>query len=175
MRSLWSGFSDASSTAATPDRGCARVRLYRICRAAYRDLDGEGGRLYGGRWNTPGRPVVYTSTALALAALEYLIHVDPQDVPTDLVALTIEVPDDVECEEIDAAALPAGWEQAPEPAACKDIGDAWRRAGRTLALRVPSAPIPEEMNVLLNPRHPSARRMQIVAERSFFFDPRLVV
>ena len=150
------------------------MRLYRICRAAYRELDGEGARLYGGRWNTAGRSVVYTSTTLALAALEYLIHIDPEDVPNDLIALIIEAPDDVDIEIIDVAALPPGWEQVPEPPACKDMGDAWLRAGRTLALQVPSAPIPEEVNVLLNPKHPGASRVQVVKERPFFFDPRLL-
>jgi hypothetical protein len=47
--------------------------------------------------------------------------------------------------------------------------------GRTLVLRVPSAPVPEEMNVLLNPRHSGMRRVRILAERRFFFDPRLVI
>ena len=96
-------------------------------------LDGEGARLYGGRWNSPGRPVVYTSTTLSLAALEYLIHVDAADAPSDLVALTVEVPDEVDVERVEAAGLPAGWEQAPEPQACKDIGDAWLVAGRAYA------------------------------------------
>ncbi|MGH7527130.1 MAG: RES family NAD+ phosphorylase [Gemmatimonadales bacterium] len=148
--------------------------VYRICRAAQRALDGEGARLYGGRWNSPGRPVVYTSTSLALAALEYLIHVDPEDVPPDLIALTIEIPDDIDAETADAAALPAGWEQVPEPPACKAIGEAWANAGRVLALRVPAAPVPEEMNLLLNPRHSGASRVRIANERPFFYDPRLL-
>ncbi len=151
------------------------MRLFRICRPAHRELDGEGARLYGGRWNTSGRPVVYPSTTLALAALEYLIHIDPEDAPADLIALTIEVPDDLDVETVDAASLPAGWAQAPEPLNCKAIGDAWVAAGRVLALRVPAAPIPEEANVLLNPRHPAAHRVQIVAERPFCYDPRLPV
>ena len=151
------------------------MRLYRLCRAPFRALDGEGARLYGGRWNSPGRPVVYASTTLSLAALEYLIHVDAADAPSDLVALTVELPDEVDVERVEAAGLPAGWEQAPEPQACKDIGDAWLVAGRALALRVPSAPIPEEENVLLDVRHPDAQRVRIVAERPFFYDPRLLV
>jgi len=150
------------------------VRLYRICRAAHRALDGEGARLWGGRWNSPGLPVVYASTSLALAALEYLVHVSVEDVPADLVALTIELPDETETETVTVAGLPPGWEQTPEPQACKDVGDAWLRAGRTLALRVPAAPVPEEENVLLDPRHPDAQSVRIVAERPFFFDPRLL-
>ena len=118
--------------------------------------------------------MVYTSGTLALAAVEYLVHVDVEDVPTDLVALTIELLDDVEMETVEPAMLPAGWEQLPEPAACKALGDAWLRAGRTLALRVPAAPVPEEPNFLLDPRHPAASHVRVVAERAFFFDPRLL-
>ena len=150
------------------------MRLYRICRAAHRTLDGEGARLWGGRWNSLGLPVVYASTSLALAALEYLVHVSVEDVPADLVALTIELPDAAESETVNVAELPAGWERTPEPQVCKDVGDAWLDAGRTMALRVPAAPVPEEANVLLNPRHPAAGDVRVVAERPFFFDPRLL-
>lgn len=150
------------------------MRLYRICRAAYRAFDGEGARLYGGRWNTAGRPVIYTSSSLALAALEYLVHVDPADAPDDLVAVTIEIPDHVNVATADVSALPAGWERVPDHPGCKSVGDAWLRAGRALALIVPAAPVPEEMNVLLDPRHPDARQMRVTAERAFAFDPRLM-
>jgi RES domain-containing protein len=145
-----------------------------VCRQVYRELDGEGARLYGGRRNSTGRPVVYASSSLAIAALEYLVHLDPEDAPSDLVALTIEVPDDAPAERVDVWSLPAGWARRPEPQACKDIGDAWLRGGRTLLLLLPSAPVPEELNVLVDPRHPDARRARIVAERSFEFDPRLL-
>jgi len=37
-------------------------------------FDGEGARLYGGRWNSPGVKMIYTSESLALAALEILAH-----------------------------------------------------------------------------------------------------
>ena len=150
------------------------MRVHRICRAPFRALDGEGARLYGGRWNSAGRPVVYASSALSLAALEYLVHLDPADAPDDLVALTIDVPDDAPSEGVNAADLPAGWAQSPEAAACRAIGDRWAADGRTLVLRVPSAPVPEEWNVLLNPRHPEMSRVRVVAERAFGFDPRLV-
>ena len=150
------------------------MRLYRLCRAPFRALDGEGARLYGGRWNSAGRPVVYASETLALAALEYLVHVDPADVPADLVALTLDIPDDLATEVVAAADLPAGWEREPESGACQAIGDRWLREGRTPVLRVPAAPVPEESNVLLNPRHPDAARVRVAAERPFAFDPRLL-
>jgi RES domain-containing protein len=101
------------------------------------------------------------------------VHVDPEIVPDDLVAITIDAPDDAS-EIVDAVSLPLGWERVPDHAACRDIGDAWLREGRSLALRVPSAPIPEEPNVILNPRHAAASSVRVVGERRFFFDPRLL-
>lgn len=151
------------------------MRAYRLCRVAYPALDGEGARLYGGRWNAPGRVVIYTSATLALAALEYLVHVDPGDVPADLTALTIDVPDDVVGAAVAVAALPGGWERMPAPPPCRCIGDAWLREGVSLALPVPSALVPEELNVLLDPGHPAAHRLRVVAERPFSFDRRLLV
>jgi RES domain-containing protein len=54
------------------------------------------------------------------------------------------------------------------------VGDAWLVAALTLTLHVPAAPVPEELNVLINPVHPEAARVRVVARRPFFFDPRLV-
>lgn len=149
------------------------MRLYRICRAPYIALDGDGPRLYGGRWNRAGRPVVYTASTLALAALEYLVHVDPDDVPDDLIALTIELPDSLAREVVAPPTLPPGWEHVPEHPSCQDVGDRWLTLAATVALEVPSAPIPEERNLLLNPRHPDAKRIVVAIQRPFVFDPRL--
>lgn len=150
------------------------MRLYRICRAPYRALDGEGARLYGGRWNSPGSPVVYASSSLALAALEYLVHLDPDHAPSDLIALTLDVPDTASADEVPGSALPVDWAQVADHPACVAAGDAWLSRGATLLLRVPAAPIPEEHNVLINPRHAEAAQVRIVAERPFAFDPRLL-
>jgi RES domain-containing protein len=150
------------------------VYVYRICRAPFRALDGEGARLYGGRWNSPGRPVVYASTTLALAALEYLIHVAPATAPSDLVALTIELPDDEPIERVDDRQLPGSWERELESAPCQAIGDAWADSLRGLILLVPAAPVPEELNALVNPRHAAMRRVRVVKDRPFSFDPRLL-
>ena len=147
---------------------------FRLCRAPFAALDGEGARLYGGRWNPVGRAVVYASASRALAALEYLVHVDVADVPDDLVLLTLDVPDDAELARVDPASLPADWATAPESAACRALGDRWARDARALALRVPSAPVPEEENVLLNPSAPRFAEVRVVDRRPFSYDPRLV-
>lgn len=150
------------------------MRVWRITRRAYQALDGEGARLFGGRWNSEGVPVVYTSSTLSLAALEYLVHVQIEDVPDDLVSLEIDVPDDAGMEQIEIFDLPNDWNQVPDHPACTDLGDEWAASSLGLALRVPSAIIPHESNVLLNPRHPEMPRVNVVAVREFAFDPRLL-
>lgn len=119
-------------------------------------------------------PVVYCASTLSLAALEYLAHLDPDHVPADLVALRIRVPDDLPAERVDTASLPEGWNVLTEHVACLAAGDEWIARGSSALLRVPSALVPEEENVLLNPRHPAAEGIHVDAVRPFSFDPRLL-
>jgi RES domain-containing protein len=150
------------------------VRVWRIARGAYRVLDGEGARLYGGRWNPEGVAVVYTSATLSLAALEYLVHVQIEDVPDDLVALGIDVPDGASVQDVAPADLPADWNRVVDHPACSALRDRWARDGAALVLRVPSAIIPHERNLLLNPRHPQMERVSVASAEPFSFDPRLL-
>ncbi len=150
------------------------MRLWRITRREHQALDGEGARLFGGRWNSEGVPVVYASPTLSLAALEYLVHVQVEDVPNDLVSLEIGVPDDVNVEQVATFDLPNDWNQVEDHPACAALGDAWAAEMNALLLRVPSAIIPHELNVLLNPRHPGMDRVRVKAVRDFSFDPRLL-
>jgi RES domain-containing protein len=149
------------------------LHVWRLTRRRFRKLDGEGARRAGGRWNEPGSAVVYTSSTLSLAALEYLVHVDIEDAPGDLIAMRMEVPDDVPIEGVAADGLPDDWRREPRHPACVEIGERWLSEGRALALRVPSAVIPEEVNWLINPAHPDARRVPVLSTRRFAFDPRL--
>lgn len=117
--------------------------------------------------------VVYTSATLSLAALEYLVHVDPSEAPGDLVAIPAEIPDLVSRTEIRAETLGAGWRAYPAPDTLAALGTAWVRAGQTAALVVPSAIVPQERNLLLNPAHADFRRIRPGAPEPFSFDPRL--
>lgn len=148
--------------------------VWRIARKAHQEPGGKGAELYGGRWNSEAVPVVYTSSTLALAALEYLAHVDLEDVPDDLVAMSIEVPDDAERETVTVAGLPADWARVPDHAACAALGDDWVGRGAALVLRLPSAVVPEELNVLINPAHRRAADVAVASTRPFAFDPRLL-
>ena len=150
------------------------MRVWRITRQRFLSLDGEGVRMNGGRWNSEGIPVVNASSTLSLAALEYLVHVDVEDVPHDLCALKIAVPDDVSVEDVELTSLPDDWNRVEDHPACTTRGDDWARRAAALALRVPSALIPAETNLLLNPRHPDMERVRVVSIETFAFDRRLL-
>jgi len=132
-------------------------------------LDGEGARLWGGRWNSPGLPMVYCASSLALAALEALVHLPPAmrrkgGLPP-MVAVALEVAD----AHTHDPTLPADMEE-PQTRA---IGDAWLREGLGLGLVVPSRVIRLERNVVLNPRHPDMSAVKVLLTEPFTFDDRL--
>lgn len=152
------------------------MRVWRIARERYQGLDGEGARLNGGRWNSAGRAAIYTSETLALAALEYLVHVEPLLAPSDLVALEIDVPAGPRLGvRVDAGQIPdTNWRAFPAPEWEAQLGDLWLGEGEFLWLAVPSAIVPEEHNILINPRHPRMRDVRVVSTRAFGFDERLL-
>jgi RES domain-containing protein len=137
-------------------------------------MDGEGARLHGGRWNSEGLALVYLSSSLSLAALEYLVHVDIEDAPSDLIAIEVEVPRGVREARVLVSELPSDWNQVADHADCVRRGDLWLREGRTALLRVPSAVVPIEANVLLNPGHVDAARVRVISHEPFAFDRRLL-
>ena len=131
---------------------------------------GEGAWLYGGRWNSAGTRVVYTSGSQALAALESLVHLNPP-VIFKYLAIPIEF-DDALVEKV--AALPADWTEEPPPPATKAIGDLWVKEARSAVLELPSVIILGEPNYLLNPAHPDFQKIIIGKPQPFSFDPRLL-
>lgn len=136
-------------------------------------MNGDGARFYGGRWNSPGRPVVYTSSTTSLAALEMLAHLSKATVPSDLVIHEIEVPPALLPIPAFLGALPSGWQQ-PGCTACRAAGDAWLAARTSAILAVPSAVIVTEFNYLLNPLHPDFALLTIGPAVPFAYDSRLV-
>lgn len=149
------------------------MRVWRIARAVHGTPDGEGARLYGGRWNSPGRAVVYTASSRALAVLERLVATDPEELPDDLALFDIDIPEEAVVESVSSADLPPAW-QRPRNPQCRRTGDEWLVSARSLVLAVPSAVVPEEPNLLINPTHPDAPAVQVAAERPFTFDARLL-
>jgi RES domain-containing protein len=147
-----------------------RLVKSRHARAAF---DGEGARLYGGRWNSPGTRVAYASDSVALAALEVLAHLQSTAVLQTYSLATIRFPESV-VEALDPATLPADWRRFPSPPANQAVGDAWVAEGRSLVLRVPSAIVPSASNYLINPAHPRFTLALVEKPEVFAFDPRLL-
>ncbi|MCC7276845.1 MAG: RES family NAD+ phosphorylase [Chromatiaceae bacterium] len=139
-------------------------------------FSGEGARLYGGRWNSPGVAVAYTAQSLSLAQLELLVHLEAEAVlrghwryfAVDVAPRTI-----MACESwID---LPPDWAAWPASAATQAIGDRWIAESVSVALSVPSAVTPGEYNLLLNPAHPEyAAAVLVAAPEALRLDQRLI-
>ena len=146
---------------------------WRIDKPARDAFSGEGARLYGGRWNSPGVPVVYLSEHQSLAALEIIVHQRPLTPHGDFLAYFIKW-EEAQTERLLEKDLPPNWRTSPPEPANLAIGDEWVKARRSLILAVPSAIIPEEVNFLLNPAHPDFRRVKVPKPVPFHFDPRLV-
>jgi RES domain-containing protein len=151
------------------------MKLWRIARAKYQQLDGEGARLNGGRWNSEGYAVVYAASSAPLAVLELLIHVEVEDLPTDLLLIEIAVPEDVGITEVRPDQLPSDWNSIPDHPDCVRLGDKWVASAGTLLLKVPSAVMPRESNLLINPQHPEMERVKVARTEPFAFDPRLIL
>ena len=149
------------------------MRLYRIAERQFvADLSGEGARLYGGRWNPKGVPMIYLAESVALAALEVLIRLST---PKHFSRVVYELPDSSSCETVTIADLPPNW-QLPHPNfQLIDLGKRWAQEKRSLLLRVPSAVVcGEGWNYLVNPAHPEFSSVIIADIAPFEYDSRLL-
>lgn len=152
----------------------ATITAYRLTAPQWAStaLSGEGARRFGGRWNSPGTPAVYLAETRALCALEMLVHLsDPLSRQKSFVLLEIVLPASVVS--TTPLPLPEHWANLPPHRNSQRFGDEWLGRARTGVLRLPSAIIPEETVLLLNPLHPDAAAARIVTTRPFQFDDRL--
>lgn len=147
--------------------------VYRIGRTRYaNDLDGEGARLFGGRWNHKLTPCIYTSESRALALLEYTANVNIDDIPRALSITAFEI-DVSYMLELPVNMLPGDWRNAPAPAATKDFGTDLLRKNDYGILKIPSVVMEDEFNYLLNPQFRKATVYSILSIRDFVYDVRL--
>jgi RES domain-containing protein len=151
------------------------TRAWRIVKAkhASQAFDGEGARLYGGRWNSPGRRAVYASSSVSLATLEMLVHLPTSALLTAYRLIPVELASEL-VEIIDPSQLPREWTTSPAPALLQALGDAWLDRATAAVLQVPSAIVPFESNFLLNPAHPAFGRIAIGKPIPYPIDPRLI-
>ena len=136
-------------------------------------FSGEGARLYGGRWNSPGIAMVYTSGSISLATLELLVHLDNTALLPSYSICPVDFHDAL-AEVLDPATLPSDWRQSPPPTSLQIIGDNWISRSSSVLLRVPSAVIESENNYLINPAHKHFKKLVIGDMEPFKLDPRLI-
>ena len=148
--------------------------VYRIALAKHaRDLSGKGARLTGGRWNAKDTAIIYASESRSLAAMELLVHVSLTDIPEEIKIVSIGIPDTSIPNQINPSHLPKDWRKNPAPFSLADIGTKWVFSMESLLLRVPSAVMMHEFNILINPMHPDMKSVNIVEEETFIYDERL--
>jgi len=151
------------------------ITAWRIVKAKHGAgaFDGEGARVEGGRWNSPGTPVVYTSQSVALAVLEMLVHLGRSSILHAYVLIPCTF-DEAVVSRLDPKRLPRNWRSYPAPPELQLIGDEWVKSGISAVLEMPSAVIETDANYLLNPRHRDFHAIRVMDPQPFEFDPRLL-
>jgi RES domain-containing protein len=149
--------------------------IWRLVKTKYAAaaFDGEGARLYGGRWSSPGVRVAYGSSGIPLAILEVLVHLRASQFLRSYSLVSADVPDDLVAV-LPESGLPPNWKQYPAPSDTTSIGDGWINRATSAVLSVPSVIVESERNYLLNPQHPDFAHVSIAAPTPFTFDPRLL-
>ena len=152
--------------------------VWRVADRAYTEppfnpFDGEGARLYGGRWNNAGIPAIYAAGACSLALLEVLVHVPELVVLQGYVVYRVAIPEGLILD-VPFEALPDNWNQPGLVPGLRRLGDAWAKAKTSVALRVPSAIVPVEFNYVINPRHPEFEKVEVGPREPLPIDPRLL-
>ena len=151
--------------------------VFRISKKAHiEDLSGIGAGLYGGRWNPKRINLAYTSSSIALASLEYLVHNYHLLSTAEICLAKIKIGNPKPVQELQAKDLPVDWNlQMKELQATQQIGKEFYLKQNDYILKVPSAVVPQEFNLLLNPLHDHHARTKVVEIIDpFVFDLRLL-
>ena len=135
--------------------------LWRLTRAPYLALDGSGPEKHGGRWTSPGLPVVNFASEPGLSVLVVLRYL-----PRDLAGIDQDYL--LGWTQIDA--VPERIPFTPDQIEKRRRGDDWLASGRSLLAAVQSAVLPEADVGMMNPRHPDAARVPPLTTRPFRFE-----
>ncbi len=151
------------------------ITAWRIVKAKHAAdaFNGEGARIEGGRWSSPGTPIVYTAQSAALAALEMLVHLGRSALLLAYVLIPCTF-DEALVSRLDRRRLPRNWRSYPAPPGLQLTGDEWVKRGRSAVLELPSAVIETDSNYLLNPHHRDFEAIRVLGPRPFEFDFRLL-
>ncbi|MGG4604597.1 RES family NAD+ phosphorylase [Paenalcaligenes sp. Me131] len=137
------------------------------------DLSGVGAALEGGRWNEADVRAVYMGLSPAICCLETFVHTNSYPL-LPLKITRFQLPEDNALYFTpDPRTLPKGWNSIPPDRASMAYGTAWLRESKYLGLIVPSAVLPLEHNIVINPLHPEIKQVQIAEQYEFMYDDRM--
>lgn len=140
------------------------------------DVEGKGAKATGGRWNNVGVPMLYTSSSIALAVLETVVHLGAGIFPMNRYIVAIDIPDAAFDARLVARGvdLPAAWNSNPASFKSKDFGSNWIGTKAELVLEVPSVIVPDESNYLINPLHMDAGKITAKNRGQYIYDARAI-
>lgn len=149
------------------------IQVWRITDHKYGKsaFSGEGARIWGGRFNSPGTPAVYTSGSLSLALLEILIQINDRSHLQNKVLFQAEIPEKL-IQTLSQNQLPDQWSHIPAAKSSQVYGDRWIASKKSPVLRVPSVVVPQEFNFVLNPKHEHFKSIIISDALPLPLDPR---
>lgn len=151
------------------------IKAYRLLKRKWsvHAFDGEGSRLYGGRWNSKGIACVYTADCESLSILETIVHLSSGRHLHDWCMYEIEL-EERQLLKLEHSALSANWFETPAPFENTVIGDDWVQSNDSVGLILPSAVARRDNNIMLNPAHPDFDSVvKSAREINFFLDGRL--
>lgn len=148
--------------------------VFRLGKEKYKnDLSGIGAEKYGGRWNSKGVRMVYTSQSRALANLEVAVHLTLKLVPKDYFLTSIEIPDELILDYPEKKLQGKNWKTHPPSSFTQAEGDKFIKTGQKLVLKVPSAIVQGDYNFFINPLHADISKVKVLYSELFSFDKRL--
>lgn len=145
--------------------------VYRIVHKKYADTLFASG--LEGRWNSEGKKVLYTAESISLAYLETLAHRKGLGFNKDFKIMIIKLPSNYDFQIVESFGLPKKWRDFRNYEACQKIGNAWFDQCEKLVLKVPSAVVPENFNVVINTFHPDFKKVKLIDVLDFEPDERL--
>lgn len=150
-----------------------KIQVWRITDHKYANsaFSGEGARLWGGRFNSPGTPAVYTSGSLSLAVLEILVQINERSHLQNKVLFRADIPEKL-IQTLSRNQLPDQWNHIPAAKSSQVYGDQWIASKKSPVLRVPSVVVPQEYNFVLNPLHQAFGKIDISDVQPIPLDPR---
>jgi len=147
------------------------MTIYRLSIEQYKDdISGTGAKLYGGRWNIIGIPVLYATENISLSVLEILVRTNIHLIPLHYYLLKLDLPDNVELTSINKNKLKKEWKN--DISYTQWIGTEFLKSNKALVLKIPSAIVDEEHNFIINTGHTDFKKVKITSSKKFSFDKR---